>query len=94
MQLSQKYSKTLTALFRLAYRRVGVTDVVIPVLLIPQLLQPVRIGILSTNLVWDRRDNPANPRHGMLNSVDLRPCREVLRFLQRSFGAALLRNAT
>jgi outer membrane protein insertion porin family len=93
VQLSQKYSKTLTALFRLAYRRVGVSDVVIPSLLIPQLLQPVRIGILSTNLVWDRRDNPANPRHGMLNSVDLRLAGKFFGS-QRSFGAALLRNAT
>lgn len=92
-QLSQKYSKTLTGLFRLAYRRVSVGDVVIPTLLIPQLLQPVRIGIFSANFVWDRRDNPANPRHGMLNSVDLRMAGKFFGS-QRSFGAALMRNAT
>ncbi len=47
--------------FRFAYRDVSVNDVVIPVLLIPQLLQSVRIGILSANLVRDRRDNPGGP---------------------------------
>jgi len=58
VQLSQKFSKSLTGLFRFSYRRVSVSDVVIPVLLVPQFLQPVRLGMLSANLVQDRRDNP------------------------------------
>ena len=93
VQLSQKFSKSLTGLFRFAYRRVSVSDVVIPVLLVPQLLQPVRLGILSANFIQDRRDNPADPHHGIYNTADIGV---TGRFLgsQRSFGRVLLRNAT
>jgi outer membrane protein insertion porin family len=93
VQLSQKYSKSLTAMFRFAYRRVSVSDVVIPVLLIPQLVQPVRIGIFSANLVEDRRNNPANPSRGMLNSADVGIAGRFFGS-ERSFGRVLLRNAT
>ncbi len=93
VQLSQTFSKSLTGIFRFAYRRVSVSQVVIPVLLIPQLLQPVRLSIISGNLVRDRRDNPSNPRRGSLSSIDLRMAGNFLGS-QRSFGAALVRNAT
>jgi len=93
VQMSQKFSKSLTGLFRFAYRRVSVNDVVIPVLLIPQLVQPVRIGIFSANFVQDRRDNPANPTRGMLNSVDVGVAGSFFGS-QRSFARVLLRNAT
>ena len=93
VQLSQQFSKSLTGLFRFAYRRVSVSSVVIPVLLVPQLLQPVRLGILSANFVQDRRDNPADPHRGIYNTADIGV---TGRFLgsQRSFGRLLLRNAT
>ena len=93
IQLSQKFSRTLTGLFQFAYRRVSVSSVVIPVLLVPQFLQPVRIGMLSTNLVYDRRDNPADPHKGMYNTADVGV---TGRFFgsERSFARALVRNAT
>lgn len=93
VQVSQVFSKSLTGLFRFAYRRVSVSNVIIPVLLIPQFVQPVRLGILSANLVQDRRDNSADPHKGMYNTVDIGI---TGRFLgsQRSFGRALVRNAT
>src|SRR5262249_32279643 len=50
VQLQQRLSKATTILGRFAYRRVSVSNVVIPVLLVPQLVQPVRIGIFSVNL--------------------------------------------
>jgi outer membrane protein insertion porin family len=93
IQLSQKFSKSITGLFRFAYRRVSVSDVVIPVLLVPQLLQPVRIGILSVNLAQDRRDNPADPHKGMYNTIDIGVAGKFFGS-QRSFARALLRNAT
>lgn len=93
VQLSQKFSRALSGIFRFSYRRVSVSDVVIPVLLIPQLVQPVRIGMLSGNLVQDRRDNPANPTHGMLNSADVGVAGGFFGS-QRSFARMLLRNAT
>ena len=93
VQLSQKFSKSLTGLFGVAYRRVSVSDVVIPVLLIPQFLQPVRIGIVTANLVQDRRNNATNPSHGMYNTLDVGLATKALGS-QRSFGRVLARNAT
>jgi outer membrane protein insertion porin family len=93
VQLSQRFTKGLTGLIQFSYRRVSVSDVIIPVLLIPQFLQSVRIGMLSANLVQDRRDNPANPRHGMYNAVNLGLSANFFGS-QRSFARALLRNAT
>jgi len=93
IQISQKFSKSLTGLFRFSYRRVSVSDVVIPVLLVPQLLQPVRIGILAGNLAQDRRDNPADPHKGMYNTADFGLAGGFFGS-ERSFARLLLRNAT
>jgi outer membrane protein insertion porin family len=93
VQLSQKFSKSLTGLFRFAYRRVSTSDIVIPVLLVPLLSQPVRIGILSANLIQDHRDNPADPHHGMYNTLDAGLAGSFFGST-RSFGRILARNAT
>jgi outer membrane protein insertion porin family len=93
VQFSEKFKKGFTGQFQFAYRDVSVSDVIIPVLLIPQFLQSVRIGMLSVNLAQDRRDNPLNPRHGMYNTVNLGVSTKYFGS-QRSFARALLRNAT
>ncbi|MES1261150.1 MAG: BamA/TamA family outer membrane protein [Acidobacteriota bacterium] len=93
VQVSQIFSKSLTGLMRFSYRRVGVSNVIIPVLLIPQLIQPVRIGIFSANLVQDRRDNSSNPHRGVFNTADIGIASKYLGS-QRSFARVLLRNAT
>jgi outer membrane protein insertion porin family len=93
VQMSQNFSKSLTGLFKFAYRRVSVSNVVIPVLLIPDLVQPVRIGILSANFAQDRRDNPANPHRGIYNTADVGVSGKFFGS-QRSFARILLRNAT
>jgi len=90
---SQKLSKAVTAKLRFAYRRVSVNDVVIPVLLVPQFQQAVRIGILSASLVQDRRDNPAEPHRGMYNTADVGLAGTFFGS-QRDFGRVLVRNAT
>jgi outer membrane protein insertion porin family len=93
VQFSKRFSKGFTGLFEAAYRKDAVSDIVIPVLLVSQFLQSVRLGTLSASFVQDRRDNPANPRHGIYNTASF----EVSgRFFgsQRSFARALLRNAT
>lgn len=90
---SQKLSKTLTAKLRFAYRRVSVNDVIIPVLLVPQFEQAVRIGMLSGSLVQDRRDNPADPHRGMYNTADFGLAGRFFAS-QRNFVRLLLRNAT
>jgi outer membrane protein insertion porin family len=93
VQVTQKFSKSLTGMFGVAYRQVSVSDVIIPVLLIPQFVQPVRIGIVTANLAQDRRNNPGNPSHGTYSTIDLGLATKAL-VSQRSFGRVLARNAT
>ena len=92
-QMTQQFSKSLTGIVRASYRRVSVSSVVIPVLLVPQLLQPVRIGMLSANIAQDRRDNPADPHRGIYNTADFGVAGKFFGS-QRSFGRVLVRNAT
>src|SRR5581483_8798013 len=70
IQVSQKITKAVHALFQFSYRRVTTSDVVIPTLLVPQLLQPVRIGIVSGSIIQDRRNDPANPSRGLYDTID------------------------
>jgi outer membrane translocation and assembly module TamA len=73
VQLSQRLSKSTTLLYRYTYRHVSVDESTLKItpFLIPLLAQPVRVGILSGNLIFDRRDDPVDPRKGMYNTVDL-----------------------
>jgi outer membrane protein insertion porin family len=93
VQMSQTFSKSLSGIFRFSYRRVSVSNVIIPVLLIPDLVQPVRVGILTANFVQDRRDNPANPHRGIYNTATFGIAGKFFGS-QRSFGRVLVRNAT
>jgi outer membrane protein insertion porin family len=93
VQLSQKLSKPSTLGFRYAYRRVITSNIAIPDLLVPQLAQPITIGMFSANYVQDRRDNPANARRGIYNTLDVGVASSYLGS-QRNFVRALARNAT
>src|SRR5215471_3087715 len=93
VQVAQRVSKSTTILGRFAYRRVSVSDVVIPVLLVPQLVQPVRVGIFSVNLAQDRRNDSGNPHRGIYNTADVGLATSAFGS-QRSFFRALVRNAT
>lgn len=90
-QISEQFTRSTTGLFRFTYRRVSTSDVVIPTLLVPALLQPVRIGMLSGNILQDRRDDPADPTRGVFNTLDtglawrgFASQRNFLRFLGRN----------
>jgi outer membrane protein insertion porin family len=93
VQFSQKLSKSLSGSLLFDYRRVSVSSIVIPVLLIPQLVQPVRIGMVSANFTQDRRDDKADAHHGIYNTADIGVAGKFFGS-QRSFGRILLRNAT
>ena len=93
VQVSQKFSKATTGLFRFSYRRVSTSNVIIPSLLVPQLLQPVRLGLLGMNLAQDKRDDPTDPHRGIYSSIDIGLASKFFGG-QRSFGRVLLRNAT
>ncbi len=93
VQVSRQLSKATTALFRFTYRRVSTSNVIIPSLLVPQLLQPVRLGLLSANLVEDRRDDPTDAHRGVYNTVDIGLASSIFGS-QRNFARGLARNAT
>ncbi len=92
-QLNQKLTKSTTLFYRLAYRRVGVSDLKITPFLIPQLSQQVRVGITSINLVQDRRDDPVEPHKGVYTTVDLGLAEKFLGS-QVDFMRFLARNAS
>jgi outer membrane protein insertion porin family len=92
-QLSQHLTKATTLFYRLAYRRVSVSNLNVTPFLIPQLSQPVRVGIVSLNLVQDRRDDPVDPHKGVYNTVDIGLAEHVIGS-QRNFGRMLVRNAS
>ncbi len=93
VQISQQFTRATTGLFRLTYRRVSTSDIAIPTLLVPLLLQPVRLGLVSANVAQDRRDNPADAHRGIYNTADISVATKILGS-QRSFLRTLLRNAT
>ena len=93
VQISQQLSKPSSLLLRFAYRRVTTADVVIPSLLIPQLLQPVRIGMLSLSYVQDRRDDRSDTHRGIYNTVDAGLASSAFGS-SRTFGRVLIRSAS
>lgn len=90
---SQRFNRASTLVARFAYRRVSTGNIQIPSLLIPSLLQPVRIGILSLSYIQDHRDNPADAHRGFWNTVDAGLAGSFFGS-QRDFYRVLARNAT
>jgi outer membrane protein assembly factor BamA len=73
VQMSQRYSKATTFFLRYTWRdvRVDTNTLKIDPLLIPLASQPDKAGILSFNVIRDRRDDPADAHRGLYTSADL-----------------------
>jgi outer membrane protein assembly factor BamA len=93
VQLSQRLTRATTLLYRLAYRRVGVSDLKVTPFLVSQLSQPDHVGIASINLVQDRRDDPIDPHRGVYNTVQFGVAEHIIGS-QRDFTRVLIRNAS
>lgn len=93
VQTSERFSRASTLLVRFAYRRVSTGSLNIPALLVPQLLESVRIGILSASYIQDHRDNPSDAHRGFWNTIDTGVAGGFFGS-QRSFARVLARNAT
>nr|MDQ2900729.1 BamA/TamA family outer membrane protein [Acidobacteriota bacterium] len=93
VQLSQKLSKPTTAFYRFTYRNVSASQLKLDPLLIPLLAQSVRVGLLSGNLIQDRRDDPTDAHKGIYNTLDLSLASKVFGS-QTSFFRVLARDAT
>jgi outer membrane protein assembly complex protein YaeT len=93
VQLSQRITKSTTLLYRAAYRRVTIGDLKVTPFLVSQLSQPDRVGIVSLNLVQDRRDDPVDPHRGMYNTIDFGVAEHIFGS-ERDFVRLLVRNAS
>jgi len=95
VQLSERFSKSITFLYRYTYRHVTVqqSSLKIAPLLIPLFSQPDRVGEVSWSMVQDRRDDPIDPHKGVYNTMDIAAAPRAFGS-QISFGRFLGRNAT
>jgi outer membrane protein assembly factor BamA len=91
LQLEQRLSKAIKMYYGYTYRRVSTDDLKITPYLIPLLSQPVRVGLLTSSIIQDRRDDPIEPHKGYYNSLDVGVAehvfgsdRDFVRFLARN----------
>ncbi len=92
-QFSQRFSRALQAQYRVTVRRVATSDVKIDPGLIPLFSQPVRVGLIATTLIHDKRDDPLNATRGMYNSIDMSLANKALAS-ETGFGRILARNSS
>lgn len=73
VQLSQTLSGRTTVLYRYAYRRTSIDENTLNIepLLVPLISQPVRVGLMSSTYISDRRDDPTDTTAGTYNTVDI-----------------------
>ncbi|HUQ95712.1 MAG TPA: POTRA domain-containing protein [Bryobacteraceae bacterium] len=93
VQLGQRYSRAFSAQYRLTFRRVSTSDIIIEPGLIPLFSQAVRVGLASTTLVYDHRDDPLNATRGIYSSIDISLANRAFGS-QPSFGRVLGRNSS
>ena len=93
VQLSQRLSRATTLLYRMAYRRVGISNLKVTRFLVSTLSQPDHVGIGSISLVQDRRDDPLDPHRGVYNTVDFGLAEHIFGS-QRDFTRVLVRNSS
>ena len=94
VQLGQKLSKANTVQYRFTYRKVNIlgTPLIEPEL-IPLLSQQVRVGLVSTTFIQDRRDDPLDAHRGTYNSLDLGLASGIFGS-QTGYGRLNARNST
>lgn len=93
VQAEQTWSRATTLLYRLSYRRVKVTDLVVEEGTLPLLSRPVRVGMPSFNYIRDTRDDPLDSRKGMYTILDTGVSSRIFGS-QASFARFLAQNST
>jgi outer membrane protein assembly complex protein YaeT len=68
--LSQRLSRANSLQYRVSWRRVSISDVVITPALIPLFARPVQLASVSTTFIQDTRDDPIDARRGGWNTID------------------------
>jgi len=95
LQLSQAISGRETVLYRYAYRRTSIDENTLNIepLLVPLISQPVRVGLMSSTYISDRRDDPTDTTSGMYNTVDIALASKLLG-AQPNFARMFAQNST
>ncbi len=94
-QITRRLSRANTWQGRYILRKVTVdpNSLKIEPQLIPRLAQPVRLGIVASSFIQDRRDNPIESTRGFYNSVDVgMAIRQI--GSQSNFARVLARNSS
>lgn len=92
-QIKQELDKATTLLYRLIYRRVSTSSLVIDPDLVPLFSQPVVIGMPDFSYLRDTRDNPIESRKGSFTSFDIGVASSVFGS-EPSFTRLTLQNST
>jgi len=93
VQLAQKLTRANSVQYRLTFRRVDISNVVISPELIPLLSQPEQVGLFSMTFIQDRRDDPINSHRGIYNTIDVGIALKQLAS-ETEFTRLLMRNST
>jgi outer membrane protein insertion porin family len=93
-QLAQRLNRANTVQYRVAWRRVTLTDVVITPSLVPLFARPIQLATLSTTFIQDRRDDPVDARRGVWNTADVTFALNPWDEPSTIFTRVLARNAT
>lgn len=72
VQLGQRFTRALSLQYRFSFRDVRIIgQPLISPDLIPQLVQPVRVGSFATTLIHDRRDSLLDPTRGVYSTLSV-----------------------
>jgi outer membrane protein insertion porin family len=93
VQLRQTVDRATTFLYRMIYRRVSTSDLVIAPSQVPLFSQPVRVGMPTFNYIRDTRDNPIDSHKGSLNAAELGVASSIFGS-QTNFVRAVFQNST
>lgn len=94
IQLAQRLTKANTLQYRFTYRRVTVSELKITPSLVPLFAQNIQLGSLSSTFIQDRRDDSADPRRGVYNTLDGAFASNPFGSSKTTFTRFLGRNAT
>ena len=93
LQLEDRYSRVSRFFYRLTYRRVKASNVVVAPDQIPLLSQPVRVGMPSFGYIRDKRDNVIDTQNGNYTTFDAGVASKYLGS-QASFARFIAQNST
>jgi outer membrane protein insertion porin family len=93
VELRQDLNRATTLLYRMIYRRVSTTNLVINPAQVPLFSQPVRVALPAFTYFRDTRDNPIDSHKGTFNSFDLGVATQALGS-EPNFVRVVVQNST